>query len=114
MEEAEGVLSCLVKWHLMLILASLLRKGTNAFMNPLVAIDLGLFRRHRGGGDNAIDVLLRRVVSLAECHGRCEMMGELAKARYLYGVRSLFGSLSTQLPLLMLGPQTPTPHVPLI
>lgn len=74
MEEAKGVLGGLVKGHLVLVLASLLSESTNTFVNPLVAVDLGFLRRHGGGGDDAVDLLLRKGVSRAVFHDRGKVM----------------------------------------
>jgi glycerol uptake facilitator-like aquaporin len=58
MEEAERLLSCLVKGHLVLVLAALLGKGTGAVVNPLVAVDLGSSLLSRRSGDNTINTIL--------------------------------------------------------
>ena len=92
MVEAQRELGCLIHRHLMFILASKLGKGTDALVNPLVAVDLlsttGL---GRGNGrcsclsDNGIDLHLLRSVeaistrpysSLPESHRHAEI-GEL-------------------------------------
>ena len=67
MEETKLVLGYLVKRHLMFVLAALLSEGAYTFMNPLVAINLGLLRCDRGCSDDAIDMLLRSV-SLISSH----------------------------------------------
>jgi hypothetical protein len=63
MEEAERLLSCLVKGHLVLVLAALLGKGTGAVVNPLVAVDLGSSLLSRRSGDNAINAILRTLLA---------------------------------------------------
>jgi hypothetical protein len=44
-KQTKRLLSCLVVWHLMLVAAALLGKGTDAFVNPLVAVLLVLLAR---------------------------------------------------------------------
>lgn len=58
MEETERLLSRLVEGHLVLVLATLLGKGTGTIVNPLVAVDLGPSLLSRRSGDNAINTIL--------------------------------------------------------
>lgn len=57
MEQAEAVLRHAVVWHLVLVLAALLREGAGSVVDPLVAVDLGALlgvaRGGRGNGDGS-------------------------------------------------------------
>lgn len=57
-EQSQPSLHRLVLGHLVLELASLLRKGADSFMNPLVAVHLVLPCRLGAGRHDAIDLVL--------------------------------------------------------
>ena len=71
MVETKRELGCLVKWHLMLVLAAKLGESTNSLVNPLIAVDLLATRRlyssrscgRVGSGfrDDGVDFLLKSV-----------------------------------------------------
>lgn len=58
-KQTKRVLRGLVERHLMLVLASLLGKGTNPFMNPFVTVDLGTTRVMRSRSNNSVDTRLK-------------------------------------------------------
>jgi len=45
MVETKRELSCLVKWHLVLVLAAKLGESANSLVDPLIAVDLQAARR---------------------------------------------------------------------
>lgn len=63
MKETKGLLCLAVKWHLVLVLASLLSECTDALMHPFVAVYLETLRGRRGhglrlSGDDVVDARL--------------------------------------------------------